>query len=239
MTMRKTMRTALILPLALLAVAGCFRLSRDTPPLEQFVLGGTAAASTAAASADPTGVTIGVRRLDLASYLATPAVVIRRGAHQIEHSEFHRWAEDPGEGITRAVAGYLAAEPSIRAVDVAPWAAGSRHDYLVQLHIARFEGVAPADSGAVDGEAHLLATWEIIRPVDAAVLARGTTEHREGGWTVGDYAGLVTSLDRGLSGLATDLGMCVGQLASAPVGTGEAEARPDPVMCSVRMDREP
>lgn len=237
--MRKTTRTALIFPLALLAFAGCFRLSRDTPPLEQYVLGGTAAANTAAASAAPTGVAIGVRRLDLASYLATPAVVIRRGAHQIVHSEFHRWGEDPGEGITRAVAGYLAVETSIRAVDVAPWAAGSRHDYLVQLHIVRFEGVAPADSGAVDGEAHLLARWEIIRPLDAAVLARGTTDHRESGWTVGDYAGLVTSLDRGLNALATDVGICVGQLASVPVRTGDGEARPDPVMCGPRMDREP
>jgi len=237
--MRKTTKTALLSPLALLTFVGCFSLSRDTPPLQQYVLGGTAAASIAAPSADPTGVTVGVRRLDLAPYLATPAVVVRRGAHQIVHSEFHRWGEDPGEGITRAVAGYLAAETSISAVDSAPWSAGSRHDYLVQLHVVRFEGVVPADSGVVDGEVQLLATWEILRPMDGVVLARGTTDHRERGWTVGDYAGLVTSLDRGLNGLASDVAICVRQLASAPPPTGDAGASPDPVMCGPWTDRGP
>jgi hypothetical protein len=235
--MRKTTSTALIVPLALLAFAGCFRLSRDTPPLEQYVLGGTPAANSAAPSADPAGVTVGIRRLDLAPYLATPAVVVRRGAHQIVHSEFHRWGEDPGEGITRAVAGYLAAETSIRAVDVAPWSAGARHDYLVQLHVVRFEGVAPADSGAVDGEAHMLATWEILRQEDGAILARGTTDHRASGWTVGDYAGLVTSLDRGLNGLAGEVANCVGRLASAASRTGDVETRPAAIVCDPRTAR--
>jgi hypothetical protein len=37
------------------------------------------------------------------------------------------------------------------------------------------------------------------------VLARGTTDRRSPGWTVGDYAGLVTLLDEGLDVLAGDL----------------------------------
>ena len=236
--MRTTMRTLLMPALALLAFAGCFRLSRDTPPLQQYVLGGTPAAPVAAPPAGPGGVTVGIRRLDLAPYLASPAVVVRRGPHQIVHSEFHRWGEDPGEGITRAVAGYLSAEASIRAVDVAPWSAGARHDYLVQLHVVRFEGVAPADSGAMAGEAHMLATWEILRQEDGAILARGTTDHRASGWMVGDYAGLVTSLDRGLNGLAGDVANCVGRLAAAS-RAADAETGPAAIVCDQRTVREP
>jgi hypothetical protein len=42
----------------------------------------------------------------------------------------------------------------------------------------------------------VLATWEIIRPLDGAVLARGVTDYRQRGWRVGDYAGLVCYVDQ-------------------------------------------
>lgn len=40
---------------------------------------------------------------------------------------------------------------------------------------------------------------------DEASLARGTTEYRQGGWTVGDYDGLVALLDSGLRVLSEEL----------------------------------
>ena len=55
------------------------------------------------------------------------------------------------------------------------------------------------------GEAHLLATWEILDPIDGALRARGGTEVRRPGWTVGDFNGLVDLLDAGLGVLAEDL----------------------------------
>jgi uncharacterized lipoprotein YmbA len=189
----------------LFTLAGCMSLGRDSPPLEQYVLGRAPLPEAAAASPDGAGLTIGVRRIDLAPYLAVPAIVVRRGTHQIVTSDFHRWGEDPGEGINRAVARYLDADPRVRAAAVAPWPARAEHDYLVQLHVTRFEGVAPAALTAVTGEVHVHASWEIIRPLDGALLARGVTDFRQPGWTVGDYAGLVTLLDRGLTVLAGEL----------------------------------
>jgi hypothetical protein len=211
-----SIRSARLILLALtFAMAACFSLSRPTPPLEQYVLGGTLAAQGTAASRDSAGFAIGLRRLDLARYLRTPAIVVRRGAHQIVVSEYRRWGEDPAEGISRAVARYLADDPNVRAVDVAPWQIGARQDYLIQLHVMRFEGVAPADSAATEGEVQLLASWEIIGPLDGTVLARGTTDYREAGWTVGDYAGLVTLLDRGVTTLSNDLVACLARLAAS------------------------
>jgi uncharacterized lipoprotein YmbA len=211
----------LFLPLALLTLAGCFSLSRDAEPVRRYVLSGAAvteaggaAGAAGASSHDRSGLTIGVRRLDLSSYLATPSIVVRRGAHQIVHSEFHRWSEEPGQAINRAVAGYLAIEAPFRAVDVAPWPVQSRYDYLVQLHVSRFEGVAPEEPAAIEGEVHMLASWEIIRHHDGAVLARGSTDYRQPGWRVGDYAGLVAMLDRGVATLARDLTATLGGLAS-------------------------
>jgi uncharacterized lipoprotein YmbA len=212
MIMQRTQRISMLFAaVGLLTLTGCFSLGRDSPALQQYVLGRVAVAT--AGPAGDAGLTIGVRRIDLAPYLATPAIVTRRGSHEIVTSEYHRWGEDPAEGINRAVARYLGAGAGVGAVNVAPWAARSAHDYLVQLHVTRFEGVAPAEPAATMGEVHVLAAWSILGPADGEVLARGVTDFRQAGWTVGDYTGLVTLLDRGLDTLARDL---LARLADLP-----------------------
>lgn len=212
--------------LVLASLPGCFSLGRTSPPLEEYVIGGPSPSDTVAPIPALDGVAVGVRRLDLADYLATPAIVVRRGSHEIVTSDFHRWGEDPGDGINRAVARHLAGAASFRAVDVAPWPVRSRYDYLVQLHVTRFEGVVPAASptmaGALEGAAHVRASWEIIRHQDGAVLIRGATDHREEGWRVGDYAHLVALLDEGLVVLARDVAVAIGALAAG----GAADAGP-------------
>ena len=214
-----------ILPVVF-ATGACFSLSRDTPPLEQFVLGGTLAAETGAMSPDPAGVTIGLRRLDLTPYLASSAIVVRRGANQMIVSQYHRWGEDPVAGINRAFAGYLAAALPVRAVDVAPWPVRSQHDFVVQLHVSRFEGVAPADAAATQGGAHLLASWEVHRPQDGAVLARGGTDYRESGWRVGDYPALVTLLNQGLDRMARDIVACLARIGAPSAASSAVSAQP-------------
>lgn len=236
-TMKKTV--PLMVPLVLATLAGCFSLGRKSPMLEQYVLGATPTADSAASSRSAAGLTVGLRRLDLAAYLATPAIVVRRGAQQIVTSEFHRWGEDPAAGIARAVARYLAAGAAVQAVDIAPWPVRSRYDFLIQLHVSRFEGVAPEGASVGEGEAHVAVTWEIIRQEDGMVVERGASDHRERGWTVGDYAGLVTLLDRGLNALAHDLATCLGSLAPvAQRATGSVEAipRPPTAACAPRSN---
>lgn len=211
---------------ALSTVAGCFSLGRDTPPLEQYVLSG-ARTLESAAPRDPAGITLGMRRLDLAAYLATPSIVVRRGAHQIGTSEYHRWGEDLGHGISRALASHVEAAAQIRAVNVAPWLVRTEHDYLLQLHVSRFEGIADSDLPSATGAAQVTASWEILRPGDGAVLARGGTEYRRQGWRVGDYAALVTMLEEGLSVVARDVVSCVQQVTAAmPPAAGAGPASP-------------
>ena len=77
-----------------------------------------------------------------------------------------------------------------------------------------------ADSLATQGEAQMLATWEIIRPLDGAVLARGSTDYRRSGWEVGDYGALVKLLDAGLLDVSNDVITCIARLpagAAVPV----------------------
>jgi uncharacterized lipoprotein YmbA len=198
-------RTCLIVPFVFLGLTGCFKLGRNPPIERQYVLGGAPPPAAVASSGKLAGKSVGIRRLELAPYLVRPFILVRRGPHRITFSEFHRWAEDVDAGISRAMGGYLAARAPLRAVAVAPWPLGEKFDFLIQLRVLQFEGLAPEEPAVGDGEARVLATWEIIRQQDGVVLARGTTDYRQPGWRADDYAGLVKLLDTGLSTLSEDL----------------------------------
>lgn len=207
--------TGVAVMLLLASLPGCFSLGRDSPELEQYVIGGARLMDTMAPIAGLEGVAVGVRRINLAPYIASPAIVVRRGTHEVVTSDFHRWGEDPAGGINRAVARHLGDAASFLAVDVAPWPVRSRYDYVIQLHVTRFEGVMPIEPSATEGAVHVRATWEIIRQRDETVLARGLTEHWENGWSVGDYGELVAMLNQGLAVLAHEVAAAIGGLAAA------------------------
>ena len=217
--MRIHARIACLLTLAIpVALTGCFRLARESPKLQLYVLGDGSASGlptppAGAPSAGRGAFRIGLRRVEMASYLSVPTVMMRRGANELIVSQFHRWGGNLDQGINRAVGAYLAGSPRVRSVDVAPWTARARHDLLVQLHVTRFEGVV-ADSAASDGRVHVMADWDIIRPFDGTVMVRGSTDDRGGVFRVGDYAGLVTGLDAALSRVARDIGACLARFPS-------------------------
>jgi len=223
----------IVLAIGTVSTTGCFRLARKSPPVERYVLGGIRAApvETRAAESDTVGLSIGLRRIDLAPYLSTLAIVVRRADNEIITTGFHRWAESPSAGLNRAVSGYLAASPSIRSVDVAPWPVRTAQDFIVQLHVVRLEGVM---TDTQRGEAQLLSRWEIIRPVDGALLARGATDHRVPGWVVNDYAGLVSRLDEGLVVLARDLTDCLARVRQLTVPTDSVPVRSAALECVAR-----
>jgi uncharacterized lipoprotein YmbA len=214
MTVRTHARIACSLTLVVpIALTGCFKLARESPTLQLYVLGDVAASGltpppVGMPSAGREAFRIGLRRVEMASYLSVPTVMMRRGANELIVSQFHRWGGDLDQGVNRAVAAYLAGSPGIRSVDVAPWTARVRHDLLVQLHVTRFEGVF-ADSAARDGRVHVMAGWDIIRPLDGTVMVRGSTDDHGGAFRVGDYVGLVTGLDAGLSRVARDISACL------------------------------
>jgi uncharacterized lipoprotein YmbA len=234
-TLSLTRILRILLLAALLPLAGCFSLSRNAPPALHYVLapGGAAGEPDAPILAAERGAGagfVGVRPARMADYLASPFIVVRRGAHQVEFTEHHRWGEDLGRAINRGVAGRLSAAAPLR-VEAAPWPAGTSPSRVIQLHILRFEGVAPqtgepssggegASGAPVSGEAHFQATWEVLHPLEGTVLARGTTEVRDAGWRVGDFHGLVRLLDASLEILARDLAQALEALGRDPAPPG-------------------
>ncbi len=198
----------LILPLSVLTLTGCFGLGRGEPPQRHYVLGAgmdPAVPADTDLAGDVPGIALGLRQPRLAEYLGTPFIVVRLGPNEISLSEFHRWGENLEQGINRTLAGYLATKEPVGRVEFAPWPARTNLDYVIQLHVLRFDGLVPDGAAATEGEALIQATWEILRGADGVVLTRGTTEHRQGGWTLEDYDSLVSLLQEGLGVLADDL----------------------------------
>lgn len=224
--MHSLARTPRWLALALLVtLAGCFKLARTSPQLTQYVLGGLPSDPADVSTANAESFTVGVRRLQLASYLSTPSIVVRRGPHQIATSEFHRWGEELGAGINRAIAAELARHPSIPGATVAPWPSRSMHDLVLQVHMQRFEGML--DSVASSGRVHVVATWDVIRPRDDSVLVRGIAEIRDGRWNAGDYTALVGALDAALAQVARLIGACLADIhAGRPTSSSCTGAAP-------------
>jgi uncharacterized protein len=197
----------------LFGLTGCFSLGRNEPQQRHYVLGGDRPQNVVASNGEAAGLSIGVRRLRLASYLEAPFLVVRPEPQQVSYSEYHRWAEPLGGGINRVVAGNLASDARFRAVDVAPWPAREQYDYLVQLNVERFEGVM-LDRAALEGEVQVLVNWEILQQRDGTVLARGTTDFRRPGWEAGDLPAMVRLLDAGLDALSLDLANSLSRLGA-------------------------
>lgn len=197
---RRPPPAAVLLPLVALLLGGCFTLSRNAPPLRQYVLSGDTPVPANGRLA------VGLRRAEVASYLDGRAIVVRRGRNEVVPSKFHRWSEPLDEAVNRVVGSHLAGMRPVGAVEVAPWAARARHDVWVQLHLLRFEGVT---DGTAVPRTLVEADWDIVNPGTGRVLIRGRSTVRDGTWRTDDYGTLVTALDAGLARVARDIATCL------------------------------
>jgi uncharacterized lipoprotein YmbA len=190
----------------LLLLTGCSRLFREEAPLRLYTLGSIVEEEIAVANTTLAGLSIGLRQPRLADYLATQFIVVRPHPNQVVRAPQHRWGGSLDREIGRALAEYLGASAPFERVDLVPWPAHAAYDYVVEVEVLHFEAVMPGrDRGGRVGEAHLRAYWEIIRVLDAAVVASGTTDRRQPGWPVEDYAALVSLLDDSLRTLADEM----------------------------------
>ncbi len=196
-----------------LVLAGCVRLLEPRPGqnITYYLLDGGLRADTA--STDSTGLDIGLRRPRLASYLDASRIVSRRGPNSIQFSDFHRWGEDLDRGINRVFAFHLEQKPGIHSVEAVPWSGEARFDYVVQLHVLRFEGVGPSppgpkaddDAPPPTGHSQMVVRWTILGPDGTNTQAKGITRHRNPDWPVTDYADLTAKLGTSLDVLADDV----------------------------------
>jgi uncharacterized lipoprotein YmbA len=209
----RLVRALVAASLLTLVFAGCVRLLEPRPSnINYYLLDGTVGADTA--SVDTSGLTVGLRRPQLASYLDATRIVTRHSQNSIRFSDFHRWGEDLDRALNRVVALNLERQPGIQSVETVPWPSGFRSDYVVQLRVLRFEGVGPEPPGPdadddeplPEGHSQMAVRWTILGPDGETPKHRGLTRHREEDWPVTDYADLAAKLDTSLTVLSDDIG---------------------------------
>ena len=208
-----TMRLSLFV-LVLIILQGCVNLKPPESTTRFYVLGARDhAEATSSFVKESSGISVGLRRLRLASYLDTPYIVLRHGTNEVSFAENHRWGEDLQKAINRTIETHLHSHASIGRIDVAPWPINTPHDYVIQIQVLQFEGQtdAPVEEEMPivledqNVQVHLVANWQIINPSTNDVVHQEKTDVLLGGWSTDIYSNLVTGLDHTLKAMAADM----------------------------------
>lgn len=133
----------------MLMLTGCTSIS---PPTSFHTLN--------AALADGTVITqrpdlsLGLGPIELPEMLKRPQLVIRANTSDMELSEFHQWAGDLEDTMTRTMAAQLMEVIGTEKVAIYPWARHRAIDYQMRIDVLRFDG-------ALGGEVVLTGTWTL------------------------------------------------------------------------------
>ena len=183
----------------LLAFAGCSILPQaQTDPTRFYVLSTPAAAPAFEPGAKAPA--IHLRPVELASYIKSKPLIVRRGDNEIEFREYARWGEPLELGIGRVLREELLARGAAGAV----LAAGLRafnvdYDYELTVHVLTCEG-------DIDGTVQFRAVWELSTTgVAPKVAARGDYRPTDLKWDVKNESSLVAQLSTAVAGLSGEI----------------------------------
>lgn len=187
----KLSRLLLLAPAATaLLLAGCNILPEPQPDSARFYVlesNGSAVAPEAQA------VRVGLRRVEVPSYLRGKTMVVRNGANELRYIDSARWAEPLDQGLMRVLRDQLSGRV---AVSTYPFPVQVERDFDVTLHITAAEG-------REDG-VRFTATFEVVRVKDNGVVARRSYTAPAAAWG-GDYGRLAAELSRAAAGLADEI----------------------------------
>ncbi len=175
---------------AVALLSGCNLLPEAQPDNARYYV---LESSGPAAAPDARVVRLGLRRVEVPAYLKTKAMVVRSGNNELRYAENARWGEPIEAGLTRVLRDQLAANA---AVSTYPFPAQAERDFDVTVLLAAAEG---HDDGV-----RFIATFELVRVGDAAVVARRTFTAPPARWD-GDHARLAAQLSHAVAGLAKEI----------------------------------
>ena len=129
------MKAKLVLVLTLLSVMGCASKPADEP--KSYLLNAVAASSMVR-SDQPARVAL--RRLDVASYLDQPGIVLALPDGAVQTARQHRWAEPLRDGLRRVLAYELSArlEAPVRLREAGAVAAAAPAEVVLDAEFLRF-----------------------------------------------------------------------------------------------------
>jgi uncharacterized lipoprotein YmbA len=179
----------LMLPLLLLALAGC-----GSSPKERFyTLGAGGVPAPAPGSAAAYSVAVGP--ITVPAVVDRPQIVLRTGANRVMLAEQSRWAEPLRESIPRVIATDLAQLLPDAQVSAYPQGISSSAGYRVQIDVQRFES-AQGEAATID------VLWAIRAGGETRKAGRALVREPVTG---SDYDALVAAHDRALLAISRDI----------------------------------
>ena len=150
---------------------------------------------------------VGVGPITLPQYLDRPQIVTRVGANRLEVAQFDRWAEPLSATVPRVITENIGAELGTERVYVLPRRRRSQIDFAVEIEFIRFESTS-------EGDALLVARWELFSSGDDAPLFEDKAEIRYPVSQPGDYGLIAAGLSNALAELSGEIAQEIGRLLS-------------------------
>lgn len=184
-----------------LLLSSCSLPQPQADPTRFYILApsdGEVAASAAQAPA------LHVRPIELASYMRSRPLIVRKSNNEIEFREFARWGEPLEQGIARVLREELLARGAVSAVTISGVRAANRPaDYELAVRVLACEGTA-------DGGVNFRAMWELSAAGDkSSIAARGDYRANELKWDVRNEGALAGRLSQAVAGLAAEIAAAV------------------------------
>jgi uncharacterized lipoprotein YmbA len=187
MNQRKTRQLGIILSGLALALAGCSLLPEPKADPTKFYVLTTPATPVAAARVTTV---VQLRPVEVAGYLRSPALVVRRGENEIEFRDQARWGESLDLGIARV----LKEELRARGIEAGT---GPGSGGQLSVRVLACEGTA---SGGVN----FRAAWELT-DVGTASRRGGTFQAADLRWDGKSESTLAAQLSEAVAGLAAEI----------------------------------
>jgi uncharacterized lipoprotein YmbA len=177
-------------------LAGC-SLPQAQPDPTRFYLLSTPAVGAAAGVKGPA---VHLRPVELASYIKSKPMIVRRGDNEIEFREYARWGEPLEQGIGRVLREELLARGAAGAVLASGLrTVGVDYDYELTVRVLACEGGA---GGAV----FFRAAWELsTASATPKVVAQGDFRPADLRWDGKTEGSLAAQLSAAVAGLSAEI----------------------------------
>jgi len=151
---------------------------------------------------------VGLRLVEVPSYLRTKFMVVRTGSNEIHFADFDRWAEPLEQGISRVLKETLGSAQNVQSVALNSHGDASL-DYEVTIQILACHGMrVPTGKSSI----RFAATWEVQAVgTNSIEIKRGSFTADAADWDGNNYSQLATQLSAAVAvagkTLAADLPM--------------------------------
>jgi uncharacterized lipoprotein YmbA len=190
-----------VILLAVVAIAGCSSIS---PPTRFYQLHQADTALDLASGQSE--LRIGLGPIDLPEMLRRPQMVSRKGNTEMEIADFHRWAGELEDMMTRALTLQLGQQPGGKPIGIVPhpWSSQRDIDYQLRINVLRFDG-------PLGGEFVLQGMWIIVDSGQRRELMTRAFDLREQAED-DSHAAMAHAMGRLLARLSREMGGALQQL---------------------------